>query len=347
MARSRWRAGCESHAAYNVQAMKASFPIFRPHPLVRGGHAQTVLGAYLPHAARENGSVQHRIGLADGDQLVLHDDCPANWKPGNRSALLLHGLGGCHGSPYMLRLALKLNAAGVRAFRLDQRGCGAGFALAQHPGHAGRSEDARAALERIGELCPDSPVSMIGYSLGGNIALKLAGECGSDPPGHLDSALAVGPPIDLQYCCEHMKTGLNWIYDRTFIRALVALVKRRHRELPELHACAPLVPPPKWLIDFDNRYTAPLSGFADARDYYARCSSAPLLPNIRIPTQILTAADDPLIPVAMLRKAQRSSAVELHIADSGGHIGYFAKSGLDPDRRWLDWRLVEWVLAQA
>ncbi len=327
--------------------MMATFPNFRPHPLVRGGHAQTVLGAYLPHGARENGSQQHRVALDDGDVLVLHDDCPANWSPGNRAVLLLHGLGGCHGSPYMLRLALKLNAVGVRAFRLDQRGCGAGFALAKHPGHAGRSEDARAALETIAELCPDSPVSLIGYSLGGNIALKLAGECGDHPPGHLDSVLAVGPPIDLQHCCEHMQTGLNWLYDRTFIRTLVALVKRRHRELPELAHDRPLVPPPKWLVDFDDRYTAPRSGFKDARDYYARCSSAPLLLQIDVPTLIVTAADDPLIPVAMFETAARSPAVDLYIADSGGHLGFFAKAGSDPDRRWLDWRLVEWVLRQG
>jgi predicted alpha/beta-fold hydrolase len=306
-----------------------------------------VLGAYLPHAARENGSQQHRLLLDDGDQLVLHDDCPANWSPGQRVALLMHGLGGCHGSPYMLRLALKLNDVGVRAFRLDMRGCGAGFALAKNPGHAGRSEDARAAIEKIAQLCPASPVSMIGYSLGGNIALKLAGECGSDPPGNLDSVAAVGPPIDLQRCCEHLQTGLNWVYDRTFIRSLLALVKRRELELPEFTTHPPVTPPPKRLVEFDDRYTAPRSGFANAMDYYARCSSAPLLAKIEIPTLVLTAADDPLIPVSMFEKAERSPAVDLHIADSGGHIGFFGRPGCDPDRRWLDWRLVEWVLGQS
>jgi predicted alpha/beta-fold hydrolase len=239
---------------------------FRAHPLVRGGHAQTILGCYLPHRVLLAGTRHHHIALPDGDTLVLHDDQPAEWLPGERVVLLIHGLGGCHGSPYMQRLAMKLYARGVRAFRLDLRGCGASYALARWPAHAGRSEDALAAIEFLATLCPDSPVTLMGFSLGGNITLKLLGECGAAPPGCLDSAVAVGPPIDLAFCAQNMDRGWNWLYDRSFIKTLNTLVKRRRRELPRFADDIDLTPPPRKLTEFDDRYTAPLSGFAGLAD---------------------------------------------------------------------------------
>ncbi|OYV87501.1 MAG: hypothetical protein B7Z73_10010 [Planctomycetia bacterium 21-64-5] len=146
---------------------------------------------------RVNGHAVTTARLHDGDQIVLHDDCPEGWQPGDRVALLIHGLAGCHQSIYMLRIAARLEELGVRAFRMDLRGCGAGVGLARLPYHAGRSEDAAAALETIARLCPASPVALVGFSMGGNIALKLLGELGEERCGHLDRAVAVCPPFDL------------------------------------------------------------------------------------------------------------------------------------------------------
>src|SRR5262245_37992317 len=92
---------------------------FRPHPLLRGAHAQTLAGVYLPARHSAERAVRRRVELEDGDTLVLHDDCPTGWQPTDRSALLIHGLAGCHQSGYMRRIAGKLVAAGVRAFRMD------------------------------------------------------------------------------------------------------------------------------------------------------------------------------------------------------------------------------------
>jgi uncharacterized protein len=316
---------------------------FRPHPLVRGGHAQTIVGAYLPHALSLSTAVDHRLAMPDGDLLVLHDNRPAAWSPGDGTALLVHGLGGAHHSPYCVRLAARLVERGIRAFRLDMRGCGAGAALARYPGHAGRSEDLRRAILEIERLCPGSPLAAIGYSLGGNIVLKLAGECAGEPPGGLERVAAVCPPIDLGACSHNIGRGLNWIYDRAFLRALVKLVADRARESPEWYAQTPLHPQPRSLFEFDDRITAPLSGFANAGEYYARCSAAPGLARIEVPTLILAAGDDPLIPAHIFDRAERSSAVALHLAEGGGHLGFLAARGCDPDRRWLDWRLLEWL----
>lgn len=319
------------------------FPVFRPHPLIRGRHAQTVLGAYLPHRFQLCSTIDHKIEMPDGDVLVMHDNQPAKWTPGSRVVLLIHGLGGGHHSPYCVRLASRLVERGVRCFRLDQRGCGAGVDLARYPGHAGRSEDAAAAIARIAQLCPGSPVSAIGYSLGGNIILKLAGESGAAPPGGLDRVAAICPPIDLFRCSTNINQGLNWVYDRTFIRSLTRLVEARATQSPEFYAQTPLLPRPRHLQEFDDRFTAPLSGFNGAIDYYQRCSASPLLPKIEMPTLILAAADDPLIPPCIFAKVPHSAAVQIHVAEGGGHLGFLSRRTRDPDRRWLDWRLLEWL----
>jgi predicted alpha/beta-fold hydrolase len=321
----------------------SAFPPFVPHPLVRGGHAQTIVGAYWPLRLPLTGTVNHKITMPDGDVLVLHDDQSATWQPGQRAVLLIHGLGGGHDSPYCARMAARLVERGVRTFRLDQRGCGAGAKLARYPGHAGRSEDARAAIEQIALLCPGSLVSAIGYSLGGNIVLKLAGECGDQPPGGLDQIAAVCPPIDLARCCDHIGQGPNWMYDRSFLRRLMAVIESRASESPEFYVQTPLSPRPRKLYEFDDRFTAPLSGFAGGADYYARCSAAPLLKNIRLPTLIIAAKDDPLIPAAIFDGPERSESIDLYVAGGGGHLGFIARGGADSDRRWLDWRLLEWL----
>jgi predicted alpha/beta-fold hydrolase len=316
------------------------FPEFVPHPLLRGPHLQTIFGSLARTPRIAYSARQHIVDLEDNDQVVIHDDCPATWREGRRVALLLHGVSGSHASPYLVRATARLNAIGVRVFRLDMRGCGAGLAIADRPGHAGRSEDVVDVLAAIEKVCPGSPVTMVGYSMGGNIALKLLGECGDTPPGLLDRAIVVSPPIDLAACCAQIERGLNWIYQRSFVRRLVAQIRRR-RLFSKTVAAIPLEPLPRRICEFDARFTAPLSGFKGVDDYYRRCSAAPLLGSIRVQTLVITAANDPLVPVELFDKHARSDAIEMHITPCGGHLGYYGISGIDPDRWWLDWRIID------
>ncbi len=322
--------------------MAPDIPNFRPHPLLRSGHAQTVAGVYLPELSRPYRAKLRMVHLEDGDRLLLHDDCPTDWPVAGRAALLLHGLGGSHESGYMVRVAAKLNQCGVRTFRKDLRGFGAGYRTARHHCHAGRTDDAAACLDFVGHLCPESPVTIIGFSMGGNIVLKLLGELGDSAPKSLNSAVAVCPPIDLTHCARHLRTGMNRVYDWSFVRTLHGLLHRRRRTVPGL-VDRQLRPLPKRLRDFDDRYTAPLVGYSGAKEYYLECSSAPLLPQIRVPTLIIAAADDPVIPVAMFERYALSPSVTLHITNHGGHLGFIGVRGVDADRRWLDWRVVDWV----
>jgi predicted alpha/beta-fold hydrolase len=260
--------------------------------------------------------------------------------------LLLHGLGGCHLSTYMQRCAVKLTDRGYRVFRMDLRGYGAGFPLAKHPVHAGRSEDAAAALDYVIELCPRSPVHLVGFSMGANIVLKLAGELGELAPPSLASVMAIAPPIDLIECSRNMQRSVNRLYDRRFLKSLLRHIRLRNALVPGALA-RPLDPPPRGLRDFDNLFTAPLAGFANADDYYVRASSGALLRHITVPTLVLTAANDPIVPVGPFEIASYSPTTKLVITPCGGHLGFVSRLGTDPDRRWLDWRIIEWIESHA
>ena len=315
---------------------------FAPHSLFRTGHLQTLAGVFLPHSRVAETARRHRLALADGDQIVLHDDSPPDWQPGGRTALLIHGLAGCHTSPYMVRIAGKLNARGVRTFRMDLRGCGAGLGLARLPYHSGRSDDAAAALNMIGALCPGSPTALIGFSLGGNITLKLLGESAHQLPANLDRAMAVCPPVDLLACVRSLARGVNRLYDRHFVQLLRQQVTALQKLIPDAPAL-PAKNPPRGVFDFDEMFTAPVCGFGTALNYYRQCSSAQFIPEIRIPTMILAAADDPLVPGDVFADLRLSPAVRLNVPRSGGHLGFISRGNGDADRRWMDWRVVEWV----
>ena len=317
-------------------------PPFRPHPLVRGGHAQTLAGVYLRHDGAPETAERRLLTLPDGDRLVLHDDLPPDWRPSRRVALLIHGLSGSHASGYMRRTAAKLVARGVRAVRLELRGCGAGRGLAILPYNAGRSDDAARAIDFIAALAAGSPVTVIGFSLGGNIALKLLGELGAERCGGLDSGVAVCPPIELATCSRNIGRLSNRAYDRHFVRTLTAGLAELRRLRPE--APGTLLPrQARSLEDFDDLYTAPVSGYGGVENYYRLASSKPLLGAIRRPTLVIAAADDPLIPRSIFAGLPANDAVRYCEAPSGGHLGFVGRSGIDADRRWLDWRIVEWV----
>lgn len=316
---------------------------FRPHPLLRGGHAQTLAGVYLPWRQERYSAVRHRVELRDGDVVILHDDCPKDWKRGDRVVLLMHGLGGCHLSPYMVRTSLKLCERGIRAFRLDLRNCGAGAGLARNSYHAGRSDDVSDVVKYLEELCPGSPIGVVGYSLSGNIVLNYLGDGKNRVSPGVDRAIVANPPIDLKRCVRTLDRLANRMYDRHFTRLLNTALKQLRGAMPDVEF-PKSYDKPRRLYDFDDQYTAPAAGFRDAEDYYTQCSAARHIANIVVPTLIVTSRNDPLVPVATFESLRPPEPVALHIAPGGGHLGYVARGGMDADRRWLDWRVVDWFV---
>ena len=180
-----------------THAMPADAEAFVPFPLLRGPHAQTIAAAKLALWRRRPPAESRVVALPDGDRIALEVSTPRQWRPDDPSVLLLHGLCGCHDSPYMTRVALKLWRRGVRAIRMNMRGCGSGVGLARMPYHSGRSADVEAVLEDLRAAWPHSALTLVGFSLGGNVMLKLAGELGKRAGELAEQVIAVCPPADL------------------------------------------------------------------------------------------------------------------------------------------------------
>lgn len=319
-------------------------PRFVPHWLLRNGHFQTLAALYQSGGQQPPDCAgRHLVDVSGGDQVVLHDDCPGIWNPGDPVALMLHGLAGNHQATYMRRVAWRLNQRGIRTFRMDMRSCGAGMSLARLPYHSGRSDDALAALREIIRQCPGSPISGRGFSLGGSVLLKLAGEHPRFNPPELQSVLAVCPPVDLAYCVRNLSGGLGRLYDRYFTRHLLDHVANWRRVVPDVPDPA-AVRFPRRIEEFDDLFTAPVCGFDSGADYYEQVSAHQFVEGIEIPTLIIGAADDPLVGIESLRRLKLPAMASLHTAPGGGHMGFLANRGTDPDRSWLDWRIVDWVL---
>lgn len=314
---------------------------FEPPGWLRSGHAQTVLGRYLFQGSLRLDATSQEIGLADGDRLCVLESIPSDWTNGDPAAVLIHGLAGCARASYMVRFARRLVQRGIRVVRMNLRGAGAGFGLARGIYHAGRTQDVREVVGWLAQRAPGSPIALVGFSLGANLALKLAAEAADRPVHGLDCVLAANPPIDLAACARTMLRPENRFYDWNFLRWLRAEVTRLHHRFPDLGP--PNLSRVRSVYDFNDRCTAPRNGFASADDYYARTSALPLISRIALPGLVIHAADDPFIPSEPFRHARFPATLQFELTRHGGHLGYVSRSRWPGDRRWLDARLTSWL----
>ncbi len=322
----------------------APVPLFEPHPLLRNGHAQTIVGRYLPSPCDRLASRYHEIEAGDGDRLSVLESTPEGWAAGNPAALLVHGLSGCARSAYVVRVAVRLVRLGIQVVRMNLRGAGSGFGGARNIYHAGRTEDLRRVVEWMARRATSSPIALVGFSLGANLVLKLSAEAAARPLDGLDCVLAANPPLDLNACSRHIQRTENRIYDRNFLRLLRAEVIRLHAAFPDLASVN--LAKVATLFDFDDLYTAPRNGFAGASDYYSRSSAGPLIPEIEVPGLVVHAADDPFIPIEPFYRIPFPPRLALELNSRGGHLGFLSRTPWGGDRRWLDARLSAWLDAR-
>jgi hypothetical protein len=280
--------------------------------------------------------------LEDGSHLAA--DC--SWQP-NRTAcptlIALHGLEGSSESGYMLGVSHKAYHYRFNAIRLNLRNCGDTAHRSETLYHSGQSGDLQSIITALREEDGLDRIGVVGFSLGGNIGLKLAGEWGANAPDGVLGVAAVSPLADLTVSWQPIERWENTIYRWMFVRNLKQTMRRRARLFPGRYDLSRLRGL-RTIRDFDERYQAPYSGFRDADDYYQKASAFPLLPNICLPTLIIHAEDDPILPAAPFQRPEVRSNPNIItlLTKHGGHVAFIARSrDGDLDRYWAENRVVE------
>ncbi len=295
-------------------------------PLLQQGDLQTVAAHYWPRFLdTDRFPTTSRLFDTDDDTRVLArlNTIPGNAPDQRRPAVLaVHGLTACDRAPYMISAAQAALEAGFDAIRLNVRNCGGTEHLCRTLYHSGLTVDLRRVVE---DLAP-RPLYILGFSMGGNVALKLAGEWGAQVPEHVRAVCAVSPPIRLEACSKNMGRPRNFVYERRFLRQLSATMRRKSAVMPDGFPARNLGSV-RSIWQFDESVTAPQFGFRDASDYYRRCSSAAFVGDIQIPSLIIQARDDPFIPFDAydIPSLHNNPWLVLLSPKHGGHVAFLAK----------------------
>ena len=262
--------------------------------------------------------------------------------------IALHGLEGSTSAHYMQGLAVKGYGAGFSVLLLNQRNCGGTEHLGPGLYHSGLTHDADHIMQELVRSEGIERIVIAGYSLAGNIALKLAGDYGDAPPAHLRGVCAVSPVMELSQCVHALERRQNFIYQWNFVRGLRARMRRKNQCQPGRFDLAPL-PSIRTVRDFDERYTAPYFGFDGAEDYYHRASAMRVVDRIRVPALIITSDDDPFVPSAAFRDPALTGnpSIEVLITPHGGHCAFVAEASEVSDGYWAEDRIIEFAARWA
>lgn len=258
--------------------------------------------------------------------------------------IALHGLNASSGAHYMRGIASKAFAAGFNVVRLNQRNCGGTEHLSAGLFHSGLTADARHVIEELTNVDGISAIAVAGYSLGGNLALKLAGEYGDAAPPALRAVAAVSPILEISTCVHALERPGNRLYQWNFVRDLKARMRRKARHWPgrfDLTGLGAI----RTVRVFDDVYTAPHFGFDGAEDYYHRASAMRVVDRIRVPALVITAEDDPFVPPEPFRDpiVIGNPHIRLIVSRHGGHCGFVGERRGEDDGYWAEDRIVEFA----
>lgn len=310
---------------------------------LRNAHLMTLVPPYWPRNRLASIPQESRLFTVEpGTELQGFCHWQSN-RTASPTAILVHGLEGSSESHYMQGIAGKAYRAGFNVIRMNQRTCGGTEHLTPTLYNSGLSMDYRAIVHELAKADGLEQIWLIGYSMGGNLVLKAAGELGSSERA-LAGIVAVCPNIDPTQCVQALEQRRNWIYHRHFLVKLKARLRRKAALLPG-----------KWDLDgldrimriseFDDRYTAPDGGYCSSPDYYDRAGARHVLGSIDVPTLIITAQDDPFIPFTMfsIPSIQRHPKIRLVAPTHGGHCGFFQWSSNGEDSYWAENRIVDFI----
>ena len=280
----------------------------------------------------------------DHDARVVAD-CHWQLQPWTRPTILaLHGLNGSSNAHYMKGIAAKAFARGMNVVRLNQRNCGDTEHLSAGLFHSGLTHDAAYVIAELTAVDGLTSIAIAGYSLGGNLALKLAAEYGDAAPPELRAVAAVSPIIEIGECVKALERPGNQLYQWNFVKDLKRRMRRKDRFWPGRFDLSRL-DRIRTVREFDEVYTAPHFGFNGADDYYYRASAMRIIERIRIPALVITAEDDPFVPPAPFRDPKISSnpCIELDLCAHGGHCGFVGPPSGEDDGYWAETRIVDFV----
>ena len=311
-------------------------PAFQP--LLRHPHLLTIAGNFWPRELDLGRFPATRVEYAIDacTTVVAYEHQPIGQARGQ--IVFLHGLEGSADAGYIVSFAQQALERGYGVHRLNMRTCGGTEPLSETMYHSGLTDDPRFVCERL-TARNLGPRFLVGFSLGANVALKLAGELGAS--GLLAGVCAVSAPIRLADCVRVIDKPANFVYARRFVSRLCDRVRRKSSLSPHLYSTDGL-DKVRSIWEFDDRYTAPLFGFGTAANYYATQSAGNFLGSIRIPTFVVTAQDDPLVPFEIYRHEafEQNRALTLLAPAHGGHLGFLSRRR---PRFWLDGVCLDWI----
>jgi predicted alpha/beta-fold hydrolase len=327
-------------------ALLSGMSAFEAHPLLRGFHRMTFAAMFIRgDVDRPMPPAEERLFDVDEETRVL---ALCSWQRDPAPVLIIvHGFGGHADRPYMRGTARKAFASGFHVVRLNMRNCGGTEHLAGSMYHAGLIDDLAAVVGALEGESRCMGIHLAGFSMGGNVVLRLGGVWGAAAPRCVASIVAVSPVLDLAYCADNLDRQRSLrLYRNSFLRGLRSVYDRRAEIFPDRYE-ANGMDGVRTLRAFDERITAPDCGFSSVEQYYAQASSLRQLDRLRIPSLVLHARDDLLVPFPrdQMEALEAASAVQLLQSEHGGHCGFVAGRPpvADVDRYWAENRLVEFV----
>lgn len=318
---------------------------FHPRRFLRNGHLQTIAGNFLPRA---NGLplAEERLIEVESDVRVL---CHCHWQPQRETraaVVIIHGLEGSSDSQYVIGNGSKAWAAGMNVVRMNMRSCG-GTDLHSHTlYHSGLSDDVATVIRHLIEVEKIRRIGAIGYSMGGNLVLKMAGEWAGGAPAELKAVAVVSPASDLAASADALHEPLNRLYELRFLGNLMKRYRNKVSLFP--HIYKPASRPPRSLREFDDIITAPYSGFADADDYYDRAAAARVVDQIACPALVIHSTDDPFVRMTAETRARflANPQVTLYESAHGGHCAFLAPPN-GYDGRWAEREILRYFLGHG
>jgi uncharacterized protein len=322
------------------------FTPFVPHRGFRNGHLQTIAGNFWrrPPFGLHSEEEAVEVDPSDGSRVLCH----CNWQPipvraSRITVVLVHGLEGSSDSRYIRGLAHRAWTAGMNVVRMNMRNCCGTEALTPTLYHSGRSSDVGAVVQHFAEKFSLNRIALVGYSMGGNLVLKLAGEWGARAP--LCGVATVCPVIDLAPSADALHEPSNRAYEFHFLRGLMRRIRRKAELFPDVYSIASLGPI-RSIREFDDKIVAPHSGFQNADDYYYRAASARVIDRIVVPTLVILAKDDPFIRLLpeTRQRVNKNPHIQLVETERGGHCAFL---GHDPgqDIHWAEATVVRFLEA--